>query len=136
MDLSLSWLLRLYLIFIFIIQYHFWKLQRKGNLSRPLESVLKAFKCPVPKILRTTNFIDWTCIRLLVLLLSRYPFGSVSWGLLPHQVPKRIGNIRTHYLADAGMEADVAKGRRDWAFSERDKVCPLTFLFNSSPEKT
>ena len=22
---------------------------------------------------------------------------------------------------DAGLEADVAKGRRDWAFSERDK---------------
>ena len=25
-------------------------------------------------------------------------------------------------LAEATMEADVAKGRRDWAFSERDKV--------------
>eukprot|EP00094_Tigriopus_californicus_P004988 TCALIF_04803-PB protein Name:"Similar to DLG5 Disks large homolog 5 (Homo sapiens)" AED:0.05 eAED:0.05 QI:159/0.84/0.87/0.96/0.93/0.93/33/0/2582 len=25
-------------------------------------------------------------------------------------------------LQDAGLEADVAKGRRDWAFSERDKV--------------
>ena len=23
------------------------------------------------------------------------------------------------------MEADVAKGRRDWAFSERDKVSPI-----------
>ena len=25
-------------------------------------------------------------------------------------------------FVDASMEADVAKGRRDWAFSERDKV--------------
>ena len=32
------------------------------------------------------------------------------------------------YLADASMEADVAKGRRDWAFSERDKVGPLLIL--------
>ena len=26
------------------------------------------------------------------------------------------------YFSEATMEADVAKGRRDWAFSERDKV--------------
>ena len=25
-------------------------------------------------------------------------------------------------FSEATMEADVAKGRRDWAFSERDKV--------------
>ena len=25
-------------------------------------------------------------------------------------------------LQDASLEADVAKGRRDWAFTERDKV--------------
>ena len=30
------------------------------------------------------------------------------------------------FISDASMEADVAKGRRDWAFSERDKV--LEFL--------
>ena len=40
--------------------------------------------------------------------------------------PKGIEEIKTpYYLADASMEADVAKGRRDWAFSERDKVSPI-----------
>ena len=32
--------------------------------------------------------------------------------------------------SDASMEADVAKGRRDWAFSERDKVYKLLTRMN------
>ena len=28
----------------------------------------------------------------------------------------------TNHFTEATMEIDVAKGRRDWAFSERDKV--------------
>jgi hypothetical protein len=36
--------------------------------------------------------------------------------------------------SDASMEADVAKGRRDWAFSERDKV-RKTFSMKYSSKK-
>ena len=35
-----------------------------------------------------------------------------------------------HDVTDAGLEADVAKGRRDWAFSERDKVSCLQIINN------
>ena len=31
-------------------------------------------------------------------------------------------SIIADFVLDASIEADVAKGRRDWAFSERDKV--------------
>merc|ERR1711879_719895 len=35
---------------------------------------------------------------------------------------RKLGEKLTGELQEATMEADVAKGRRDWAFSERDKV--------------
>merc|ERR1712029_238147 len=35
---------------------------------------------------------------------------------------QKLGEKLTGELQEATMEADVAKGRRDWAFSERDKV--------------
>ena len=31
-------------------------------------------------------------------------------------------NVSSNHFTEATMEIDVAKGRRDWAFSERDKV--------------
>ena len=35
---------------------------------------------------------------------------------------RKLGEKLTGELQEATMEADVAKRRRDWAFSERDKV--------------
>ena len=40
----------------------------------------------------------------------------------PAQSDIKYRNLSKHSLSDASIEADVAKGRRDWAFSERDKV--------------
>ena len=42
---------------------------------------------------------------------------SLNWLMF-----KKHLNFLSYLISDASLEADVAKGRRDWAFSERDKV--------------
>ena len=50
-------------------------------------------------------------IRLQDVSYNAVPYGSGSTSLT-HKI----------FAVDASLEADVAKGRRDWAISERDKV--------------
>ena len=53
--------------------------------------------------------------------IVKYPDPYLLWSFYFH----------CSIISEASMEVDVSKGRRDWAFSERDKVGKFCFQSES-----
>ncbi len=63
-------------------------------------------------------------VQLEIIIFSAPDLPIFQYHICLHPLPCVLFVFTSGLLfcLDANMEADVAKGRRDWAFSERDKV--------------